>query len=472
MKLYNSLTKKKEEFKSIKPNQVTMYNCGPTVYGYQSIGNYRSFLFADLLKRYLIYKGYKVKQIMNITDVGHLTSDGDTGEDKLEKKAREESKDPWQIASFYEEAFHKDIEVLGINKAMKYPRATEHVNDMIKHIKILLDKGYAYIVDKSVYFDLSKFPDYGKLSGNSLDDLIAGKRVEVINEKKHPYDFALWIHNPKHIMQWESPWGSGYPGWHLECSVMANKYLGETIDIHTGGEDNKFPHHECEIAQSEAATGKHFVNYWLHVKHLMVDGGKMSKSLGNVYTIDQIKAKGFSVFALRYFLLSGHYRQNLNFTFEGLNAAEKALEKIRNFISNVNNSQGKDVDLKDNLNDFRNNFESAMDDDLNVSGALGTLFNFIKIINTRISNGEIGEKNKTAIVDILKEINEIFVIIDFNNDNSSSGYEKELVELFISYRADFKAEKNWTMADKIRDDLKTIGIVLKDTPEGTIWEKQ
>jgi cysteinyl-tRNA synthetase len=470
MKIYNSLTNRKEIFKSIKPGMVTMYNCGPTVYGIQSIGNYRSFLVADLLKRYLIYKGYQVKQIMNITDVGHLTNDSDAGDDKLEKRAQEENKDPKEIATFYEEKFKQDIERLKINKADKYPRATEHIDEMIKIIQILLDKGYAYEIKKSIYFDLAKFPEYGKLSGNSLEDLIAGKRVEIIPEKKNPYDFALWIHNPKHIMQWQSPWGSGYPGWHLECSVMANKYLGETIDIHTGGEDNKFPHHECEIAQSEAANGKKFVNYWIHIKHLLVNGGKMSKSLGNVFSLQDIEERGYSLLALRYFLISGHYRQNLNFTFEGLKAAENTLTKIHNFISQLKTVDNEKVHVVEMLENFKSIFQKYMDDDLNISGALSVIFDLIKQSNKLISANKISKKNAVKIMDFLKDINSVLGVMDLERTEASLGIQEELIELLILARAEFKKNKNWVMADKIRNSLSELNIQLKDTENGTIWE--
>ncbi|KQC08176.1 MAG: hypothetical protein APR54_04940 [Candidatus Cloacimonas sp. SDB] len=470
MKLYNSLTKRKEIFKSIKPGLVTMYNCGPTVYGIQSIGNYRSFLVADLLKRYLIHKGYQVKQIMNITDVGHLTNDSDAGEDKLEKRAQEENKDPREIAKFYEEAFKQDIERLKINKADKYPRATEHIDEMIKIIQILLKKGYAYEINKSIYYDLAKFPDYGKLSGNSLEDLIAGKRVEIIPEKKNPYDFALWIHNPAHIMQWQSPWGSGYPGWHLECSVMANKYLGETIDIHTGGEDNKFPHHECEIAQSEAANGKKFVNYWIHIKHLLVNGGKMSKSLGNVFSLQDIEDRGYSLLALRYFLISGHYRQNLNFTFEGLKAAENTLTKIHNFISQLKTVDNEKVNVEEMLENYKSNFEKYLDDDLNISGGLSVIFDLIKQSNKLISDNKISKMNAQKIMDFLREINSVLGVIDLEGNDENLGVQKELIELLILARAEFKKNKNWVMADKIRNSLSELNIQLKDTENVTIWE--
>lgn len=470
MKLYNSFSKVKEEFESVQPGVVTMYNCGPTVYGHQSIGNYRSFLVADLLKRYLIYKGYKVKQIMNITDVGHLTNDSDIGDDKLEKKAKEENKDPWEIAKFYEASFQKDIRKLNIDLAMKYPRATEHIDEMITLVQTLLDKGFAYEINKSIYFDLSKFPEYGKLSGNSLEDLIAGKRVEVIEEKRNPYDFALWIHNPDHIMQWEAPWGTGYPGWHLECSVMANKYLGETIDIHSGGEDNKFPHHECEIAQSESATGKRYVNYWLHIKHLLVDGGKMSKSLGNIYTVDEIEEKGYSLAALRYFLISGHYRQNLNFTFEGLGAAEKAVGKLQNFINQLRSANNELVDIEDLLITAKTDFERFMDDDLNISGALSVVFELTKTINKLISEKKISKDNATSIIDLMRKINEVLGVLDFEVKEDTLGIQKELIQLLIESRNEFKKNKNWEMADKIRNSLAEMKIQLKDTDKGTIWE--
>jgi cysteinyl-tRNA synthetase len=470
MVLYNSLTKRKEEFKSIKSGIVTMYNCGPTVYGIQSIGNYRSFLVADLLKRYLIYRGYEVRQIMNITDVGHLTNDSDTGDDKLEKKAKEENKDPWEIAQFYETAFKKDIKKLMINEADQYPRATEHIKEMIKMIQILLDKGYAYEINKSIYFDLSKFPDYGKLSGNSLDDLIAGKRVEVKKEKKNPYDFALWIHNPDHIMQWEAPWGSGYPGWHLECSVMANKYLGETIDIHTGGEDNKFPHHECEIAQSESATGNKFVNYWLHIKHLMVDNGKMSKSLGNIFSLDDIEQKGYSLSALRYFLLSGHYRQSLNFTFAGLEAADKALNKIQNFIAQIRTINNEAIDIDITLNKYRANFEKYMDDDLNISGALSVIFDLIKEFNKLAADNKISQGNAVEVMALLKDFNLVLGVMDLEKKQRKPENQEQLIELLIEARTEFKRNKNWAMADRIRDALAELKIELKDTDKGTIWE--
>ncbi|MEA3272830.1 MAG: cysteine--tRNA ligase, partial [Patescibacteria group bacterium] len=311
LRLYNSLTRKKENFKPLKKSAVTMYNCGPTVYDFAHIGNLRSFLFADLLRRYFEYSDYKVKQVMNITDVGHMLEDADEGLDKIEQAAKKAKKTPAQVADFYTKAFFDDVKKLNIKQAWKYPKATEHIKEMIKIIEKLIDKKYAYEVKGSIYFNVKKFKKYGKLSGNKLKDLMAGARVEKNPDKKNPYDFALWIYNPKHKMQWNSPWGKGYPGWHIECSAMAGKYLGETIDIHTGGEDNKFPHHEAEIAQSEGANGKKFARFWLHTRHLLVDGKKMSKSKKNFYTLEDLLKRGYSARAIRYLLLSSHYRDKL-----------------------------------------------------------------------------------------------------------------------------------------------------------------
>ena len=290
--LYNTFSKALEPFQPLKPGEVKMYNCGPTVYDYAHIGNFRSYVFADLLRRYLEYRGLAVWQVMNITDVGHMVADAEEGEDKVEASAKEQKKTPWEIAQFYTEAFLEDAKRLGFKEPMKRPKATEHVAEMVGMVKTLLEKGYAYESSGSVYFDVRKFKRYGKLSGNTLRRLKAGARKEPAPGKRYPLDFALWIKKPGHLMQWDSPWGKGYPGWHIECSAMAMRYLGERIDIHTGGEDNIFPHHEAEIAQSEGATGRKFASYWLHVRHLLVNGEKMSKSLGNFFTLRDLLAKG------------------------------------------------------------------------------------------------------------------------------------------------------------------------------------
>jgi cysteinyl-tRNA synthetase len=469
-KFYNSLTKQKENFQSLsekknKKKLVTMYTCGPTVYDYVHIGNLRSFLVADLLRRFLEFEGYKVKQIMNITDVGHMTSDAEAGEDKLEAAARREKKDPWQVAEFFTRAFFSDIKKINLEKAWKYPKATDHIKEMIKIIKKLIKNGYAYEVNGSVYFDLSKFPDWGKLSGNKLEDLIVGARVEILPEKKHPYDFALWIKNPSHIMQWNSPWGKGYPGWHIECSAMSMKYLGETIDIHTGGEDNKFPHHESEIAQSEGATGKQFVCYWMHVKHLMVDGEKMSKSKNNFYTLNQILEKGFSPRALRYLLLSTHYRDSLNFTFDGLGAAEKNITKIDETWTRLNGVDCK-ADGDDNLFEVAEknlvDFEAALSDDLNISGALAAFLNFIKEINAALSRGISKDE-----VDIAKRtLYSMDGVLGFGLEISKEEKISEEIKNLLSEREQARKNKDWIKSDELRGEIEKQGYLVEDTAEG------
>ena len=321
LKFYNTLSKTKEEFKSINPGKVGMYTCGPTVYGYIHIGNIRAYILSDIIRRYLEYGGYEVRLIKNITDVGHLTEDdvaqGDSGEDKMLKAADKEKKTPEEVAKFYEEYFKSAEKEMNILPAQYFPRATAHVPQMIKIIEGLLQKGFAYEKNGNVFFDVTKFADYGKLSGNTLENLKVGARLEEHPDKKNPWDFALWLKAPKeHLLKWDSPWSVGYPGWHIECSAMSTEYLGNTIDIHTGGEDNIFPHHEAEIAQTECYTGQKFVNYWLHTRHLMVDGEKMSKSKGNLYKLEDIKEKGFSPMDLRLLLLSSHYRSQVNFTWD------------------------------------------------------------------------------------------------------------------------------------------------------------
>jgi cysteinyl-tRNA synthetase len=471
LKLYNSLTKQKENFRSLseeknKTKKVTMYTCGPTVYDYVHIGNLRSFLVADLLRRFLEFKGYKVKQVMNLTDVGHMTSDAEAGEDKMEAAARREKKDPWQIAEFFTKAFFADVEKINLEKAWKYPKATDHVKEMIKIIERLMKNGYAYEVNGSVYFDLSKFSAYGKLSGNTVDDLLAGARVEVVSEKKNPYDFALWIKNSSHIMQWNSPWGKGYPGWHIECSAMSMKYLGETIDIHTGGEDNKFPHHECEIAQSEGATGKQFVRFWLHVKHLLVDGEKMSKSKNNFYTLAQILEKGYSPRALRYLVLSTHYRDSLNFTFDGLEAAEKNLARIDETWTKLNGAihkkTGEGAGLfaaaEKNLVDF----EAALSDDLNISGALAALLNFIRQINAALVRGV--SRSEAAIAK--RTLLAMDGVLGFGLEIIKEEKIPEAIKKLLQDREQARIAKDWKRSDEVRAEILKLGYTVEDTAEG------
>ncbi len=476
LKLYNSLTKQKEIFRSLaeekkKKKLVTMYTCGPTVYDYVHIGNLRSFLVADLLRRVLEFEGYKVKQVMNITDVGHMVADADIGEDKMEAASRREKKDPWQVADFFAKAFFADIKKINLEKAWKYPRATDHVREMIKIILKLIKNGYAYEVNGSVYFDLSKFSGWGKLSGNKLEDLIAGARVEVLPEKKNPYDFALWIKNPSHIMQWNSPWGKGYPGWHIECSAMSMKYLGETIDIHTGGEDNKFPHHESEIAQSEGATGKKFVRFWLHAKHLMVDGEKMSKSKNNFYTLNQVLERGFSPRAVRYLLLSTHYRDSLNFTFDGLGAAEKNIAKIDEAWTKINSVARKSGGGRELFGAAEKNivdFEAALGDDLNISGALAALLNFVKEINAAISRGISEDEIKIAKRTLLA----MDGVLGFGLETLKEEKISEEIKKLLASREQARSAKDWAKADEVRKKIEEAGYTVEDTAEGQKVKKK
>lgn len=465
MILYNTLTHRKEEFVPLKPGKVGMYNCGPTVYMYAHIGNFRAFMLADLLRRYLEYKGNEVTQIMNITDVGHLTSDADEGEDKLEKAARTEKKDPWQIAEFYTQAFFEDIDALNIQRAHEYPRATAHVNEMIETVKRLIETKHAYVVNGCVYYDVTTFPGYGKLSGNTLEKLNAGARLEINPDKRNPHDFSLWVTDPKHLMKWQSPWGEGYPGWHLECSTMSQKYLGSTIDIHTGGEDNIFPHHECEIAQSEGANGVPFVRYWLHTRFLQVEGKKMSKSLGNFFTLKDLLAKGLDPMAIRYTLLSSHYRQHLNFTFDAVEASAGAIRRLTECLAKLDEASGSadDSAVAKLIDETRAKFEHEMDDDLNTSGALAHLFDFVREINKR--NLSPADAQKAA--GFIKSLDKILGVLSAKKTQS---LEAE-VEALIAERLAARKAKNFKRSDEIRDELKARGIVLEDTPQGVRWKK-
>jgi cysteinyl-tRNA synthetase len=464
LQLYNTLTRKVEEFKPLQKGRVGMYSCGPTVYSHPHIGNFRSFLVADLLKRFLEFKGFRVTHIMNITDVGHLVDDADQGEDKLEEEAKRQKKDPLEIAKVYTASFMEASRLLNIKPPDKYPKATEHISDMIDIIKILVDKGFAYVVGNNVYYDVTKFADYGRLSGNTLDDLNAGARIEINQEKKNPQDFALWKHDPKHLQQWDSPWGRGFPGWHIECSAMSSKYLGAQFDIHTGGEDNIFPHHECEIAQSEAASGKKFVNYWLHTRFLLFDGEKMSKSKGNLYTIQELLEKGFKKNAIRYALISSHYRQNYNFTFDGLKAAEQAIDKIQQCVLTLtelrkNKKQGAIAEpLRELASKCLAEFDAALCEDLNISKGLAVCFDFIREVN------KIGDMNSTeaaGLLDTIGKIDSVLGVLETADEEVPSNI-KELAEK----RKAAKLNKDFKSADALRVQITAEGWTIEDTPGG------
>lgn len=469
LKFHDSLTKKNRPFRPLKAGKVTMYNCGPTVYDYVHIGNLRSFLLADLLRRYLEYRGYEVTQVMNLTDVGHMLADADVGDDKMEVAAEKAGKTPQEVAHFFADAFFRDIERLNFRRAAVYPKASDHVGEMIAMISKLLENGCAYKVEAdggtSVYFDVSTFPSYGKLSGNALENLNPGARIEVRTEKKHPADFALWIHNPKHLMQWEAPWGKGYPGWHIECSAMATKYLGDTVDIHTGGEDNKFPHHECEIAQAECATGQQFVRTWLHATHLLVEGEKMSKSKGNFYTLDDLVAKGHDPRTVRYLLMSTHYRQALNFTMQGLDGAKAALSRIDASADAVRQATPKDAGrAAPDAAMAKKAFVKALDDDLNIAEALAAVFEFVRSTNEKLAAGTLTMKEKNAAVALIDDVG---ATLGFTFGNAVEEQEiPQSVHSLIEKRDEARREKRFAEADRIRDELKTAGYLVEDTPEG------
>lgn len=486
LKLYDSLTRKepKQFPPSAHADEVTIYACGPTVYHYATIGNLRTFLTVDLLRRYLEYKRWKVKLVMNITDVGHMLNDAEKGEDKIEAAARKEGKSQAEIARFYEKAFFDDLEKLNFKKAgTRFPRATENVEGgggMIELVKTLLDKGLAYPTEKGdVYYDVAKFKDYGNLSGNTVEKLKAGARVEVQGDKRHPADFALWIHNDAHQMQWPFDWKDpktgesrhfkGYPGWHLECSAMAQKYLGKTIDLHCGGEDLKFPHHECEIAQSEGATGQTFASHWLHVTYLLVDGEKMSKSKGNFYTLQDLLDKGYSAEAVRIALLSAHYRTQLNFTLAGLDAAQKMANRFQDLARRLRGASGVDSGgIRSHIDDARKGIEKAMEDDLNVSRSISEMYLFQGGANQLLDEGSMGPKDAEAALDFMADLEKIFGFGFLTEAPVELPVE---VQKLRAEREAARAEKRWADSDRLRGEIAALGWIVEDTPQGQRLKK-
>ena len=470
-RVFNTLSKQKEVFTPREAGKVRMYNCGPTVYNRQHIGNFRSFLFADVLRRWLEYLGLEVMQVMNITDVGHLTDDADVeGEDKIEAQARRERLDPQKIADGYAKQFLEDVAALGVRAPFAYPRATDHIPEMLEIIEGLISKGHAYEADGNVYFDVTTFPEYGRLSGNKVEDLEAGARVEVRSDKRHPADFALWKSDPKHLMRWESRYGpDGFPGWHIECSAMARKLLGDELDIHTGGEDNVFPHHECEIAQSESFTGKPFARYWMHAKFLQVDGGKMAKSLGNVYTLDDVAERGFQPRALRYALIRGHYRQPLNFTWDILEESRAAVEKLDDLAhrlrlaSEGTGAADAPAAGAERLATALQSFEAGLSDDLNMPQALAALFELRSVV----LEGQLGTDVARDALAFLGRANGVLGVIKLEEDTLDTR-----VEALLEARVQARTAEDWAASDRIRDELDALGVVVQDTPEGTIWRKK
>lgn len=464
---YNTLTRKKEEFHSIDENRVRMYSCGPTVYSYAHIGNFRTYIFMDTLRRVLKYNGYELKHVMNITDVGHLESDADEGEDKMEKAARKEKKDPYEIANFYTKIFLKDMEKLNIDKPEIITKATENISQMIDYVKEIIKNGYAYETSKGIYFDISKLDKYPVLSNRKLDDQIAGARVDVDPEKKNPYDFALWIKAPEnHIMKWESPWGLSYPGWHLECSTMGRRFLGEEFDIHTGGVDHIPTHHENEIAQSKGATGKIPAHVWMHCEYLQVDGGKMSKSLGNTYTISQLQEKSISPLAFKLFCFTAHYRNKLNFTFEGAYGAQKALERL--YDSYIKNANGVDDVDEDIIKEYEERFLAYINDDMNMPGAMSVVWEIARNVKKSIKFADLLLKfDKVLGLDMKNAEN---YLLEFKHEESEELPEE--IKALVEERKQARAEKNWAKSDEIRDRIISLGYSIKDTKDGIIVKKE
>jgi cysteinyl-tRNA synthetase len=454
MKLYNTLTRAKEEFAPLCGNTVRMYSCGPTVYNFAHIGNMRTYIFTDILRRALKLRGYRLKCVMNITDVGHLMSDADEGEDKIVKASIEQKKRPEEISDFYTKAFFRDLERLNIEKPEIIPKATDHIFEMIELVQGLLEKGYAYEIEDGIYFDISKFPEYGKLSGINLEDQMAGARVDVNEEKRNPADFALWKKAPtEHIMQWESPWGMGYPGWHIECSAMSRKYLGEQFDIHTGGVDHIPIHHENEIAQSQAFSGKPPARFWLHGEFMMVDGGKMSKKLGNTYTMDDLMAKGYSPMVFRFFCLNAHYRKSLNFTFEAMDGAKVSYERLLSALAAHRASPKKtDPAL---VEEYMRQFKEAIDDDLNIPLALGVLFTLIK------------EEKSADIFEAALKMDEVFGLrLSEARQDAEEGDVPDEVRKVAEERLLARRMKDYARADELREKLKGMGWAVKDSRDG------
>lgn len=470
--LQNTLSGKKEEFRPITSGKVKLYSCGPTVYNFAHIGNFRSFLTSDLLTRVLKYAGYEVTKVMNITDVGHLTNDDAVdadGEDKIAKKAKAENIDPFAIARRYEEAFMEDANILRIEKANFHPRATEFIQEQIELAQKLIQEGFAYEVNGSVYFRTAMFKKYGQLSNNKLEDLQAGARVEINSEKENPLDFALWKKADKnHLMQWESPWGKGFPGWHIECSAMSRKLLGDHFDIHTGGEDNVFPHHECEIAQNECSNGgKKSVNYWLHTKYLLVGGKKMSKSVGNFYTIRDLIEKGWNGNEIRLALLSAHYRSTLDFSLKSLEQARASIARIseaRRICEEIAPSAPSDWSEP-----FREKFTASLEDDLNVADALAITFEVTNAVLKLASEEALTPDIAASALDFFE--NDFEAIFDCFPEIVEIDLEQQKeIDSLLAQRKKAREEKNWAESDRVRDELlNTFNVEVRDGADGQIW---
>lgn len=459
MKLYfyNTLTRKKEEFIPINKDEVKIYSCGPTVYYFAHIGNLRAYLFMDNLRRVLEYNGYKLKHVMNITDVGHLVSDADDGEDKMLKAAKRENKNPFEIAEFYMNAFLKDIEKMNIQKPEIIARATEHIKDMEEYVKKIIDNGYTYQSDDTIYFDTSKLDKYGVLSNRNIEEQKAGARVEFDKNKKNISDFALWIKAPEnHIMKWDTFFGKCYPGWHLECSAMGYKYLGDHFDIHTGGIDHIPIHHENEIAQSKGFCGKIPANFWMHVDFLTVNGGKMSKSLNNLYTLKDLEEKGYDPLVYRMFNFGSNYRNKINFTWEAMNAAKVALSRLKEgYKKHLEGTEDIDDSI---INEYEEKFHEAINDDLNMPVAMSVVWDVVK-----------NPIKSKKFADLLLKFDTVLGL-DIDKEEKKEEIPEEIKKL-LEERKEARLNKNWELSDKLRDEIKDKGYLVKDSKDGMQIEK-
>jgi cysteinyl-tRNA synthetase len=477
LQVYNVLSRQKEDFIPLVKDQISMYVCGPTVYDHAHLGHAKTYIAFDVIARYFRYLGYNVRYVQNITDVGHLL---DSGEDRILRGARRERVEPMELVEAYTRSYFEDMDQLGVGRPNISPRASCHVPDQIEMIKTLLEKGHAYEVDGNVYFDVSSFEEYGKLSGRKVEESEAGARVAVREEKRHPADFALWKRaEAEHILRWSSPWGVGYPGWHIECSAMSTKYLGDTFDIHGGGIDNLFPHNECEIAQAEAATDQIFARYWLLAGTLTVNGVKMSKSLGNFLTLkDALKL--YSPYALRFFVLSSHYRSPVDFSRDALLAAQRGVERlhaavrvVRNRLATMGPAGTADLSYMSDLDQYRDRFLEAMDDDFNTAGALAALFEMTRDINTLIAEGApVSRGTLAAIERLYRELGgKVLGLIpdDLGAERASADMTSGLMQILIDLRDVHRRNQEFDKADVIRDRLTLLGVVLEDHSNGTTW---
>ncbi|MFN3466183.1 MAG: cysteine--tRNA ligase [Candidatus Brocadiales bacterium] len=487
LKIYNTLTRNKEEFKPLHEGMVGIYVCGPTVYDHPHLGHAKSYVSFDVVVRYLRYLGYKVRYVQNITDVGHLTDNADAGEDKIELRARLERLEPMELVEKYMRSYFEDMDVLNVLRADIAPRASGHIPEQIELVEKLLEKGQAYEVGGSVYFDVRRFEGYGKLSGRRLEELQSSVRIEPNPEKRYPLDFALWKKAlPGHILRWKSPWGEGFPGWHLECSAMSMRYLGETFDIHGGGLENIFPHHECEIAQSEAANNRPFVRYWMHNNMVTVGGQKMGKSLGNFVTLKGAFEK-HPPMVVRFFILNSHYRSPLDYTEEALGAAANGLEHLLIAVKTVKERlrYSKELALEkailDQIEAHKKRFLEAMDDDFNSAEALATLFQFSREVNLILGSGQEISRQTLREMDNFYRVfgGDVLGIISEAPRQVAAGFslrkdekEEALIQLLVETRDRLRQAKQWQLADELRSQLDGLGVVLEDKPEGTRWRRK